>query len=79
MYGKKGKKGKLEKFNMMKSGDGWGEDDEVEKEDEYYMKGGARKRKEMKETKEMTMAESTRPDKRSMRDVRRNPWKRAKF
>mmetsp|Transcript_7346 Transcript_7346/g.16647 ORF Transcript_7346/g.16647 Transcript_7346/m.16647 type:complete len:654 (-) Transcript_7346:34-1995(-) len=42
--GKKGKgNAKLESFTMMKSNDGWDDD---EKEDEYYIKGGARKRKE---------------------------------
>lgn len=47
MYGKGKKKkgGKLEKFTMMKSSEGWnGEEEEKEKEDEYYMKGGARTR-----------------------------------
>eukprot|EP00956_Cyclotella_meneghiniana_P003432 scaffold4172_cov67-Cyclotella_meneghiniana.AAC.8 len=48
MYGKGKKKkgGKLEKFTMMKSSDGW-HDDELDKEDEYYVKGGARTRKEI--------------------------------
>lgn len=43
--GKNAKKGnaKLESFTMMKSTDGW---DDMDKEDEYYIKGGARKRKE---------------------------------
>jgi hypothetical protein len=47
---KKGKRkrrnAKLEGFNMMKSDDGW--DDELydTKDDEYFVKGGARKQKE---------------------------------
>ena len=48
MYGKGKKKkgGKLEKFTMMRSSDGW-HDDELDKEDEYYVRGGARTRKEI--------------------------------
>ena len=49
--GGKGKKGggkkgnaKLESFNMMKSSDGWDEQDRLDAE---YMKGGAKRRKEM--------------------------------
>jgi ATP-dependent RNA helicase DDX18/HAS1 len=51
MYGSgkgKNKGGKLEKFTMMKSSDGWDEaEQERHREDEYYMKGGARRRKEI--------------------------------
>jgi len=40
----KGKIAKLDAFTMMKSSDGW---DEQDAEDQYYMKGGARRRKEI--------------------------------
>lgn len=49
---KKGKgrgNAKLEGFTMMKSDDGW-DGELTDKEDEYYVKGGARKRMEQSET-----------------------------
>mmetsp|Transcript_3388 Transcript_3388/g.7638 ORF Transcript_3388/g.7638 Transcript_3388/m.7638 type:complete len:720 (+) Transcript_3388:188-2347(+) len=46
--GKKNKRGKLESFTMMKSNAGWGEE---ELEDEFYMKGGARRRMDIAQGK----------------------------
>ncbi len=46
--GKKSNKGKLESFTMMKSNAGWGQE---EIEDEFYMKGGAKRRMDIAEGK----------------------------
>eukprot|EP00804_Cyclotella_cryptica_P030001 CCRYP_013444-RA/>CCRYP_013444-RA protein AED:0.10 eAED:0.11 QI:0/0/0/1/1/1/2/0/613 len=76
MYGSgkgKGKKkgGKLEKFTMMNSGDGW-VDEELEAEDDYYMRGGAKRRKEM------ALGDETRDDGASARGQKGNLWKQGK-
>ncbi|KAL3785913.1 hypothetical protein HJC23_008108 [Cyclotella cryptica] len=76
MYGSgkgKGKKkgGKLEKFTMMNSGDGW-VDEELEAEDDYYMRGGAKRRKEM------ALGDETRDDGASARGQKGSLWKQGK-
>jgi ATP-dependent RNA helicase DDX18/HAS1 len=76
MYGSgkgKGKKkgGKLEKFTMMNSGDGW-VDAELEAEDDYYMKGGARRRREK------AKGDEKRDDRTGERGQTGNLWKNGK-
>ena len=80
--GKKGKgknKGnaKLEGFTMMRSTDGW--DDEDEREDMRYMKGGAKGRREMAEgggRGSPGPGSSGGGKKRRMREKRSRPWER---